>query len=352
MSVIQKSLAGIRHAAGNLVRTAKAIPAAIREAKADSYFSEQERKPYFSRLMDNLSWAFRYHESNPFYCLYGLDLVGHSDKEYSDYLSFMNIRNACNHAGKVDSQTILLRDKFLFYKYMNANGMPVPEVFAVVRNGVVYDIDLNPMSMDDLAQKTDYFVKDLDGECASFVKHIANYQEFNDVRSKLSKGSYILQKRMYQCDEMNVLNPKAINTMRVITINKDGKPFVFSALLRVGTEQTGNVDNWAVGGLSIGIEANGFLKEYGYYKPSYGLKADTHPDTGVVFREFQIPMFQEALDKACEAHKHFYGVHSIGWDVALSTDGPMFIEGNDNWEISMMQACDRPLKEAWLKACE
>ena len=27
-----------------------------------------------------------------------------------------------------------------------------------------------------------------------------------------------------------------------------------------------------------------------------------------------------------------YGVHSIGWDVCLTTDGPLIIEGNDNWD--------------------
>lgn len=60
---------------------------------------------------------------------------------------------------------------------------------------------------------------------------------------------------------MNVLNPSAINTYRIVTVNKEGKIYLLTALLRVGTEKTGNVDNWAAGGLAIGINENGYLKE-------------------------------------------------------------------------------------------
>lgn len=28
----------------------------------------------------------------------------------------------------------------------------------------------------------------------------------------------------------------------------------------------------------------------------------------------------------------FYGLHSVGWDVALTENGIMIIEGNDNWD--------------------
>ena len=303
-----------------------------------------------TRLADNVVWACKNHEANHFYCLYGFDIEGSSDSDFIDYRSFMTTRNVCNRSGKLDAQIILLRDKFLFYKYMKSNGMPVPEVFAFVRNGIVYDMNFEVMPLEIVREKKDYFVKDLDGECASYVKHISDYQEFESIGEHIAKGTYILQKRLFQCDKINVLNPKAINTLRVVTINKDGNPYVLTALLRVGTAKTGNVDNWAAGGLAIGVEKDGFLKEYGFYKPTFGLKAEKHPDTDVIFREFQIPEYQNALDMACTAHKYFYGIHSIGWDIAFSENGPVFIEGNDNWEISLMQACDRPLKSDWNEA--
>ena len=57
--------------------------------------------------------------------------------------------------------------------------------------------------------------------------------------------------------------------------------------------------------------------------------------------------YREAVELACRAHRSLYGIRTIGWDVAISDNGPVFIEGNDNWEISLNQACDRPLRKDW-----
>ena len=39
-----------------------------------------------------------------------------------------------------------------------------------------------------------------------------------------------------------------------------------------------------------------------------------------------------------ELHKVMFRSHSIGWDVAITENGPVIIEGNDRWEISLIQA--------------
>ena len=83
------------------------------------------------------------------------------------------------------------------------------------------------------------------------------------------------------------------------------------------------------------------------YKPCHGLKAEKHPDTNIQFSDFLVPQFEEAKQLCIKAHKVFNSIHSIGWDVAVTENGPCLIEGNDNWEISMMQACDKPLKAQW-----
>lgn len=275
---------------------------------------------------------------------------GNSADEYMDYLHFMTSRNEANRIGKVDSQVVLLRDKYLFYKYIKTQNLPVPEVFAVYKDGILYNNELREINWSDLEDKKDYFVKAIDGECASYVKHINNYEQLMVEKRELGRAAYIFQERIIQSAEMNVLNPSAINTYRIVTINKNGTPYVLTSLLRVGTKKTGNVDNWAAGGLAIGLQDSGFLKKYGYYKPIFGLKTDIHPDTNVVFEEFKAPGYQEALKLACDAHRMFYGVRAIGWDIAISESGPVFIEGNDNWEISLNQACDRPLRHDWEEA--
>ena len=315
-----------------------------------TYNAEKKLKSTKVMRQENVEWVKKFRELNAFYKLYGLDVEGSSSEDFIDYLSFMESRNIANRIGMLDSQVILLRDKFLFFKYMNSNNLPVPEVFGLISKGRLYDVQMNPIDWSSLAEEQEYFIKDIDGECASFVKKVKDYAALLQIKSGLKGERYILQKKMVQSHEMNVLNSGAINTLRIVTINKDGNPYVLTSLLRVGTNKTGNVDNWAAGGIAVGIQPNGYLKEFGYFKPHYGTKTDIHPDSKIVLNQFKVPMYKEALEMACKAHRFFYNVRAIGWDVAISEDGPVFIEGNDNWEISLMQVCDRPLKKEWIDA--
>lgn len=332
------------------IQVKNAVWEAEKCAQATSYYSEKKLKPLKQRILENIAWAKQYGEPNRFYTLYGLDCEGNSSDEFMDYWHFMMSRNRMNRIGEIDSQVVILRDKFMFYKYMKSYDLPVPEVFAIWKKGKLYDSKFNEVECNYLENRKDYFVKSIDGECASFVKHIGDFEELCKVIHKFEKmGSYIFQEKIVQSQEMDVLNPNAINTYRIVTINKDGKIYLLTFLLRVGTKKTGNVDNWAAGGLAIGINRDGYLKEYGFYKPTYGTKVDTHPDTGVKFKEFYAPEYQQAIELACQAHRTLYGVCAIGWDIAISEHGPIIVEGNDNWEISLNQACDRPLRKAWEK---
>lgn len=322
----------------------------VKQAYKDSYYPELPRKGKMARIWDNICWAAKYMEANEFYCLYGLDIKGSALANYMDYRAFFDSRNESNRVGNPNSQITLLRDKFLFFHYMRNFNFPVPDVFALYKQGVLYDANLQPLSDENLKEATEYFVKSIDGECADFVKHIDNYDAYQRVKAEFDpKGMYLFQWGVYQSQAMNAINPGCINTYRIVTVNKDGNPYVFAAGLRVGTKQSGNVDNWAAGGLFIGINDEGKLCKYGFYKPRYGYKAEIHPDTGVKFEGLVAPDYDRAMRLALEAHRKFYGVRSIGWDIAITEDGPVFIEGNDNWEISLMQAGCGPMRDRWQK---
>lgn len=323
------------------------LPLVFKILKQKSYFPEQKRKNKLVQFIDNIFWLIKNNEANIFYQLYGLDIVGSNPDSFMDYWHFMNSRNRLNKINTVKSHVILLRDKYLFYQYMFNHHQPIPEVFAFIQDGKLKDNTLIKIDFNSLKDKTNYFIKEIDGECASFIKKIRDFNHFSQIKSSISKGNYVLQKGLTQNFVMAQLYPEAINTLRIVTINNNDHIQVLSVLLRIGTKETGNVDNWASGGIAIGVEKNGFLKKEGYYKPPFGTKTSIHPDTNVVFEKFKIPNFQEALDLACNAHNLFYGIHSIGWDIALTTDGPMIIEGNDNWAISLMQACNRGFRQEW-----
>lgn len=106
-------------------------------------------------------------------------------------------------------------------------------------------------------------------------------------------------------------------------------------------------DNNGQGGISIGIHPNGRLKKFGVYTKEYGTKCIEHPISGIKFENFQIPYWEETISLVKKAHQHFYGVKTIGWDVAITPDGPKLIEGNIDWNFPMAQMANGPLKRRW-----
>lgn len=73
------------------------------------------------------------------------------------------------------------------------------------------------------------------------------------------------------------------------------------------------------------------MGKWGLDKSGYGTKCKPHPKTKISFEKYKLPYWQEIIQHAKNAHRLFYGLHSIGWDVAITTDEIMLIEGNDNW---------------------
>lgn len=70
------------------------------------------------------------------------------------------------------------------------------------------------------------------------------------------------------------------------------------------------------------------------YRPAFcdktGKYYERHPVTGTEITGFQIPLFDQALElcrtasRRVEAHLKY-----IGWDVAITPDGPVLVEGNN-----------------------
>lgn len=301
-----------------------------------TYYPEKNRKNKSKRIFDNLKWLLKYGEVNQYYNLYGFD-CNVVDYSYYPYTHFMANRDRTNYYGNPLSRINILRDKFLFYKYMKASNLPVPKIFGLRIGGVFYNSN---MSVSDfgIKGKRDYFVKDLEGEAGKSVKHIKDYSEFVLYEHEIKDVNVIFQERINQHPLMSMLNPHSTNSLRIVTVNQSGNLALFATICRIGTKDSAERDNTCQGGIGVGVNDDGTLMEYGVRKPQYGGLVKKHPDTGVDFSTFRIPYYKEAIEKAFEAHRLFPDIRSIGWDVAITEEGPIFIEGNDNWEIQTIQA--------------
>ena len=60
----------------------------------------------------------------------------------------------------------------------------------------------------------------------------------------------------------------------------------------------------------------------------YGAKTYTnHPNSGIQFENFQIPFFSEVTQMAKDASS-LLQERLVGWDIGISDNGPVLIEGN------------------------
>jgi hypothetical protein len=283
-----------------------------------------------------------------------------------DYNSFRKLRTKANASARCAFRTVdyrcLLSDKFAFAQYLYSLGFPTPKVLALCERSSVLWFGSNKLEKVDTfleKGKLDCFLKDLTGQCAQGVHTLkvdgnillldSKPITLMQLAYKLT-GSWILQERIHQHPQMSLLYPNSVNTIRLVTIYKPDVPQAFSALIRIGAN--GNYcDNWAIGGLLGSVDfKTGFISKYCLFKPGYGTRVQVHPETGVTFENFKVPYFQEAVEMAVSLHRYFYGVHSIGWDIGITPNGPIFIEGNDNWELSMHQALEGGLKNKFLAA--
>ena len=330
--------------------------------ESETYYPELgRRKNRIVIFLDQLMNIFKYGEINKFYFLYGFDVKNFRNrKEYVDYAKFKRRRDKLNKAtpGK---PICVLRDKFLFGIVAESLGINTPHNIGLIRNQKIYIIDdKKEMDLTNylVNNDSDVFVKPSDGECGQgiFTLKTANGSiwmdnnkvTINDVLNKIDiSTTYVFQGRIEQHERLKKIFNNSINTIRLVTVinRKNNNVEVLPPLLRAGI--AGNiVDNWALGGVAIGIDiGTKSLLEFGYYKPSFGTKTTIHPDSEIGFSGYNIPFLQEAINMSVKFHEHLNQIHSIGWDIAITKDGPCFIEGNDNWEISLVQVCSKGLKE-------
>ncbi len=154
----------------------------------------------------------------------------------------------------------------------------------------------------------------------------------------------IAEEYVFQTGKLHELNPSSLNTIRVCTIIVKGYPKVLYAQLRVGSEGS-VVDNACAGGMLFNVDIDtGFLLNGTDYK---GRTINCLP-TGDKTVGFQIPKWKEVKQFCIVAHLHAPDyLNLIGWDVCLSEDSMLMIEGNANpGSVCVIKGTNNPWKSA------
>ena len=186
--------------------------------------------------------------------------------------------------------------------------------------------------------KSCFFAKPLNAFGGSGITRetVDENTNFGELYDKLMKNNqYLAEEAIVQHEKMNLLSPSSINTIRMVTLNFNGETHFMYALVRMsnGTEV---VDNICSGGMYTAIGADGVIRKPAWCDAT-SVYYDAHPFSKTVFNGFEIPLFKEAVEMCKKAALVIPQVGYIGWDVAITPDRPVLVEGNTLPSYDMVQ---------------
>lgn len=151
----------------------------------------------------------------------------------------------------------------------------------------------------------------------------ANIEEVWEKVNNMPKA--ILEEWIQQHEELNSVYPDAINCLRIITLYKDGKTHFLAGGMTWGNGK--KIANASASGIVSPVNfRTGQLENPAadFHNGCYF----THPITGASLIGIKIPYWKETIKMLKRATKVVPEVGYIGWDIAITPNGPVLIEGN------------------------
>lgn len=146
------------------------------------------------------------------------------------------------------------------------------------------------------------------------------------LAQRCSEEDFIAEELIVQNDSLAKFNPSSVNTLRTNTVYyNDGDIEIFRPIMRFGIGDA-IVDNAHFGGMFAVVDAKSGLMTH-----AGDLDRHTythHPYTNTQIVGETIPKWEEACELSREAARRLPNHTFIGWDLALTDDGWVLVEGN------------------------
>ncbi|TCD05314.1 hypothetical protein EYB45_07495 [Erythrobacteraceae bacterium CFH 75059] len=238
------------------------------------------------------------------------------------------------------SDACALADKLRFHDRANGAGLPTAMLIARADNG-------HAIVMEEPAGR-DLILKPARGEGGGGVIPLERVASAAELHARLAglpslrRGRWLVEERVRPDPDLRDIALTALPTVRMVTIlDEQGAAELVSATFRCASDPAAVVDNMKAGGLMAPVElATGVL---GLACTGYGGGDHrTHPVTGGAIEGRVLPHWNAATALVKKAHDRAFGDYVIvGWDVALTPDGPLLIEGNGKPGVLMPQRAAR-----------
>lgn len=171
-------------------------------------------------------------------------------------------------------------------------------------------------------------LKGTKGKGAHVYSYVDNKRAVSYFHELLKEGiSWMVEERIQQSAAMGQWNETSVNTIRIPSFLRDGKFTVIWTRMRMG-KKGAIVDNAGAGGIVVNVApqtgivtSDGIDESHNHF--------EKHPDSGLIFKGWQVPRWDELLKTVEKLHRSVFNKHIyVAWDFALTDAGWVVIEGN------------------------
>lgn len=177
-----------------------------------------------------------------------------------------------------------------------------------------------------------FFAKPYIGESGKGIEKIkvADYETTEELYKYVTnpeKNFGLIEEVIVQHPDVAKIYPYSLNCLRIVTLVKDNKPHILYAVFKMGNN--GNfVDNLESGGIACSFDlTKGEINGRGH--TSALIMYDEHPTTGIKFVGYKLPYIKEVKELVKKAALVVPNFGYVGWDVCITPNGPVIVEGND-----------------------
>ena len=218
----------------------------------------------------------------------------------------------------------------------------------LIAGGLAEILDLDPADILKKIEKTNSQYEELkkkaDDEFADKVREFINENDLKGVfirptsKRTYPKGTLASQVIGFTNDLGGAMGLEAAyndeltgeNGMVVTARDRDGRVRLIGACLKCGGKGAAT-DNFHTGGIAYPLElASGRVSGPGRSNTDL-CDYTRHPASGAYLPGFQIPFWPELTACVHRAMDRVPGMGYVGWDIAVTPDGPELIEGNWHW---------------------
>lgn len=229
-------------------------------------------------------------------------------------------------------------NKQLFYQILDAYNLPYPNTYFIINNNTIHNLFNKTITFEQIDKNKFYFSKMISGSGGKDALIIRGskitIKQFN---------STIFQEVCQNHDLIKKLAPtKAFNTIRVHTYfsKKQDKMIILAAHIKLAAK-TSICDNIGAGGIGVEIDTeSGKLAKYGFSE-FIKERLERYPGSCINFEGFSIPYWNQLI-KYLEKASKIFGSKLIGWDIGITNNGVVFIEGNSGSDYFIPQCFYKP----------